>query len=64
MHMSVLSVHIHTHTHTLTMYVPGAHGSQKRVSGLLELELQVVMYHHVCIGNQILVLLKEQQVCF
>lgn len=39
-----------------TMWVPGAHGGQKKAWGLLSLELQRVMSHHVGtrIGTQVL----------
>jgi len=55
--------HTHTHTHTFyfihrrvlpayTMSVPGFHGDQKRVSGSLDLELQVVVSKDVVgVGN-------------
>jgi hypothetical protein len=41
----------------------GAHGSQKRVSDLLELELQIVVSHQGCREPK-LCSLEEQQVLF
>jgi hypothetical protein len=39
-----------------TIYVPGAQGSLKRMSYVLELWLQMVLSHHVGAGKQIWVL--------
>lgn len=41
------------------VYVPGPHRNQKRASGLLKLELQVFLNHHVVFGNQTWVLCKS-----
>lgn len=38
----------------------GAHGGQKGTSDSLELELQIVVSHHMCTGNQIWVLLSTE----
>lgn len=43
------------------MCVPGAHRDQKRAPNLLELELQMVLRHHVGSGNQALDLSKSSQ---
>lgn len=40
-------------------HVSGTHGGQKAASGLLELDLQIVVNHLVGAGNQTLVLYKS-----
>ena len=47
------------HVCLCTIYVPGAHRSQQRRLGTLELELQTIESHHVGAGNQIQVLWKS-----
>lgn len=37
--------------HLCTIFVPGACGDEKRESDLVELELQVIVSHHVSAGN-------------
>ena len=43
-----------------TMYMPAAHGSQKRKVDPLELELQMVVNHSVYARNQIQVFCKNK----
>ena len=47
--MAVLSVHILVHCTYL--YTPGPHGGQEKAMEPLDLELQVVVSHHVVAEN-------------
>lgn len=49
--------------HVYAVYVGSAYGGQKRVWNPLELELQIVVSHHLNAGNQIQVLCKTSK-CF
>lgn len=44
-----------------TTFVPGFYKDQKSLSDPLELELQAVMSHYVCSGNQNQVLYKSNK---
>ena len=46
--INILNTHLFI---ILSICVSGSHGSQKRTSDLLELELQVAVSHHVGAGN-------------
>lgn len=41
------------------MYMLGIHGGQKRVSDLMDLELQIIVSHHVDVETRIQVLCKS-----
>jgi hypothetical protein len=45
----------------LVHHVVTAHRQQKRAFDFLELELEVIVYHHVCTENQTWVLCKSSK---
>lgn len=54
-------MHMCVYAYVSHMYVPGVLGDQKRALDLLELELWVVLSHHVDVENQTQALWKCSQ---